>query len=104
MSEAHLHLVRAASFGLALAFALALQRLRPHGRMRGSIRANLGLWAVGAMITGALCGACACTAAGWAARAGVGVLNAGAVSPWLGILAAVVVLDLVSYLWHRANH
>jgi sterol desaturase/sphingolipid hydroxylase (fatty acid hydroxylase superfamily) len=32
------------------------------------------------------------------------VLNAFSVSLWLAIPTTVITLDLVSYLWHRANH
>ena len=34
----------------------------------------------------------------------VGMLNTPHRAPWLGIPAAIVTLDLVSYCWHRANH
>jgi sterol desaturase/sphingolipid hydroxylase (fatty acid hydroxylase superfamily) len=100
----HFQLVRAGSFALAIALAVTLQRQRPHAKRPGSTRANLGLWAVDGAVTGALCGACVCTAAKWAADTGLGLLNAQAISLWFAIPLTVVALDLVSYLWHRANH
>jgi sterol desaturase/sphingolipid hydroxylase (fatty acid hydroxylase superfamily) len=81
-----------------------LQRLRPHGRLRGSWRVNGGLWFTNLIVIGVVCGACACTVARWTAGAGIGVLNTVSAPRWLAILATIVSLDLVSYLWHRANH
>jgi len=76
----------------------------PHAKLRGSVGTNLGLWAVNAAVMGALCGACACTVATWASVAGIGLLNATSASLWVAIPTTIVGLDLVSYLWHRANH
>jgi sterol desaturase/sphingolipid hydroxylase (fatty acid hydroxylase superfamily) len=104
VTDAQFQALRAGSFALAIAFAVALQRLRPHAKQRGSVGTNLGLWAVDAAVMGAVCGACACTVATWASVAGVGLLNATSASPWVAIPATVIGLDLVSYLWHRANH
>ena len=88
----------------ALTLALLLQRLRPHAGLRGSWQVNGGLWFTNLIVIGAACGACACTVARWAANAGIGVLNIMPAPQWLGIPAAIVTLDLVSYSWHRANH
>jgi sterol desaturase/sphingolipid hydroxylase (fatty acid hydroxylase superfamily) len=104
MTERDFQLLRAGTFVVALAVAAALQRLRPHASRRGSVRVNAGLWAVDGLVTTVVCGACVCTAARWAAGARVGLLNVAAARMWSAILATVVVLDLVSYLWHRANH
>lgn len=65
---------------------------------------NGGLWLVNLVVIGAVCGACACTVARWAADSGFGMLNALAAPRALGILTTIVILDLVSYCWHRANH
>jgi sterol desaturase/sphingolipid hydroxylase (fatty acid hydroxylase superfamily) len=104
VSDAQFQVLRAGSFALAVVFAATLQHLTPHAKPRGSIGVNLGLWAVDGVVMGAVCGACACTVARWAAAAGVGVLNATGASLWVAIPVAVVGLDFVSYLWHRANH
>jgi sterol desaturase/sphingolipid hydroxylase (fatty acid hydroxylase superfamily) len=64
----------------------------------------VSLWIVDAVVTGVVCGACACRVARWAADARVGVLNATAAPAWVALPATVLSLDLVSYLWHRANH
>jgi sterol desaturase/sphingolipid hydroxylase (fatty acid hydroxylase superfamily) len=104
VKEAEFQLLRAGSFALAAVLATTLQSLMPHASSRGSVRANLGLWAVDGIVMGLVCGACACTVARWAASAGVGILNATRASLWVGIPATVAALDLVSYVWHRANH
>ena len=106
-TETQLQLGRLAGFVLAGGCALALQRLRPHARLRGSARVNLGLWLLNAALLSAVCGACACTVARWAAAHGVGLLNgvAGVAAPmWAGVPLTIAALDLVSYCWHRANH
>jgi sterol desaturase/sphingolipid hydroxylase (fatty acid hydroxylase superfamily) len=104
VSEGQFQVLRGAGFVAAVALALLLQRLRPHARLRGSWHVNCGLWFTNLLVIGVVCGACACTVARWAADAGVGVLNAVPAPQWLGISAAIVALDLVSYFWHRANH
>ena len=91
-------------FAFALALAVTLQRLSPHAQQRSSLRANAGLWAINVGVMGLACGACACTVARWAQNAGVGLLNATSVATWLSVPITVLALDLVSYLWHRANH
>jgi sterol desaturase/sphingolipid hydroxylase (fatty acid hydroxylase superfamily) len=104
VSEARFQVLRSVGFVAALALALLLQQLRPHARLRGSWRVNGGLWLANLIVIGTVCGACACTVARWAANAGVGALNLMPAPPWIGIPVTVIVLDLVSYLWHRANH
>jgi sterol desaturase/sphingolipid hydroxylase (fatty acid hydroxylase superfamily) len=104
VNEGLFQLLRGAGFIGAVALAGLLQRLRPHARLRGSWQVNGGLWFTNLTVIGVVCGACACTVARWAADAGIGVMNTVPASRWLGILAAVVSLDLVSYVWHRANH
>ena len=104
MSETEFQLLRAAAFTLAVGLAVALERMRPHMRRPGSLRTNVSLWAVDAALLGAVCGGCACAVARWASAAGVGALNAVAAPLWIAVPVTVASLDLVSYLWHRANH
>jgi len=85
-----------------LTLALLLQRLRPHARLRVAGKWNGGIWFTNLIVIGVVCGACACTVARWAAKRGIGVLNT-MPAPGGWIPAAIVTLDLVSYLWHRAN-
>jgi len=104
VSEGQFQVLRGAGFVAAVMFALLLQRLRPHARLRGSWQVNGSLWFVNLVVIGVVCGACAGTVAWWGAVAGFGVLNTVPAPRWLGIPAAIVTLDLVSYSWHRANH
>ena len=104
MSEGEFQLLRGAGFVAALTLAVLLQRLRPHARLRGSWFVNGGLWFTNLVILGVVCGACACTVARWAATNGIGVLNTVSAPRWLGVPITIITLDLVSYLWHRANH
>jgi sterol desaturase/sphingolipid hydroxylase (fatty acid hydroxylase superfamily) len=104
VNESQFQLLRGAGFVAAVLFAVALQRLSPHAQLRGSRSVNASLWLINLIVAGALCGACACTVARWAARNGIGFLNAMPATPWLGLPITIVTLDLVSYCWHRANH
>ena len=104
MDERQFQVLRGAGFVTALALALLLQWLRPHARLRGSWQVNGSLWFTNLIVLGIVCGACACTVARWAANVGIGVLNTMPAPRWLAIPAVIVTLDLVSYLWHRANH
>src|SRR6266852_5224980 len=104
MAESEFTVVRAVGFVLAVAIAVSLQRLTPHARLQGSWRTNSGLWAINAVVLWVVCGACAYTVARWANAAGVGVLTLMPMPRAVAIIASVVVLDMVSYGWHRANH
>ena len=104
MSEPQLQTVRAAAFIAAAVVAVAVQRLAPHARRRGSWQVNAGLWLINGVVVGAVCGGCAFTVAAWAAGASIGLLNATHADLWFAVPTAVVGLDLVSYGWHRANH
>ena len=104
VTHAELQALRATGFIGAALLAFLMQGLAPHARVRGSWRLNGELWIVDTAVIGAVCGACGFTAAAWAARTGFGVLNRVAAGPWTAIAVTIVLLDLVSYGWHRANH
>jgi len=104
MTEQELRLIRLVGFAVAVAAALALQKLSPHARAPGSTRVNAGLWLVNVVVTGTICGACVCTAARWATQSNIGLLNWYALPAWIAFPVSVAFLDLVSYGWHRANH
>lgn len=104
VTEHDFTVVRSTGFVLALAIAVGLQRLTPHARLRGSWRANGGLWGVNLAVLGVVCGACVCTVAQWAHAARVGLFAVVPAPWWMVIVVSVLALDLVSYAWHRANH
>jgi len=102
--ESGYQLARALSAALAIVLALALERWRPHRRLRPAWGANLGLWVIGSFVMLSVCGACGWIVAAWAASRDLGLLA------WLGlgtgaaIAIGVLALDGVSWAWHRANH
>lgn len=104
MDEARFQMLRGAAFVLALIVALLAQRLAPHARTRGSTWTNVGLWLVGALVVGVACGTCGFGVARWAETRGFGLLHLVGAPAWLAVVATVAGLDLLSYLWHRANH
>jgi sterol desaturase/sphingolipid hydroxylase (fatty acid hydroxylase superfamily) len=52
----------------------------------------------------AVCGACGWAVAAWAADQGLGLLVWAGAGWWVSVGAGLLGLDVVSYLWHRANH
>ncbi|MFN2425462.1 MAG: sterol desaturase family protein [Candidatus Binatia bacterium] len=104
MTEEDLRVLRLGGFAVAMAIALAWQKLRPHESKKGSPRVNGGLWLVNIVVMGTLCGACVCSAAHWATQADFGLLNRFPGPVWLALPVSVLFLDLVSYGWHRATH
>jgi sterol desaturase/sphingolipid hydroxylase (fatty acid hydroxylase superfamily) len=104
MSETDFQVIRGVGFSAALVIAILAQRLSPHARLVGSWRVNGAFWVMDALLIGALCGACACTAARWAAAHEIGLFHHVAFRSWLATVVTLVGLDLVSYVWHRANH
>ena len=104
MDEGTFQLLRGSAFFLAVGLAVALQRATPHGRLRGSWLVNGGLWLLNAVVLGVVCGACGFSVAQWAASEHIGLLNWVTAPRWVSLVATIVLLDLVSYGWHRANH
>ncbi|MEB2346122.1 MAG: sterol desaturase family protein [Deltaproteobacteria bacterium] len=102
--EASYQLARGAALAAALVLGLALERWKPHARLRPAWRTNFGLWAVDGLVMGVLCGACGWIVGAWAADRGLGLLAWTGAGPWISVGVGIVGLDAVSYLWHRANH
>ena len=102
--EALYEIVRSVGLAAALLAGLALERWRPHRRLRPAWRTNLGLWAAGTALTALVCGGCSWVLAAWAAERGLGLLAWLGAGPWPTAAVGLLALDAVSYLWHRANH
>jgi sterol desaturase/sphingolipid hydroxylase (fatty acid hydroxylase superfamily) len=102
--ETAYHLARGVSLAAAIALGLALERWRPHERLRPAWGTNVGLWIVDTLVTTVVCGACGLVVAAWAAGRGLGLLAWLEAGPWAAVGAGLLGLDAVSYLWHRANH
>jgi sterol desaturase/sphingolipid hydroxylase (fatty acid hydroxylase superfamily) len=104
VTEHDFSVIRSVGFVLAVLFAVGLQSIRPHARLRGSWQTNCGLWAINLAVLGTVCGACACTVARWAEIRELGLFSVARLPRWMAVAGSVVALDLVSYCWHRANH
>lgn len=102
--ETNYQLVRSLGLAATLLVGLALERWRPHARLRPDWRTNLGLWAIDVLLMAAVCGACGWIVASWAASRGLGLLAWMGAAPGLGVAVGILGLDAVSYAWHRANH
>ncbi len=103
-AEAFYQLARGVGLAAAVVLGLALERWRPHARLRPAWGTNLGLWALDTLMTAVVCGACGWVVAAWAADRGLGLLAWIGAGPWAAVVAGLVGLDAVAYLWHRANH
>ena len=78
-------------------------RQRNRERGRHALR-NLALGlANGALVAVAFAGLWVLTA-DWAAARGIGLLNLAALPTWAHVAGAILLLDLWTYAWHRANH
>jgi sterol desaturase/sphingolipid hydroxylase (fatty acid hydroxylase superfamily) len=92
----------------SLVLIVAVQLLVPN---RLSIRTLISNWFVNtplalidAALLSMLCGACVCTWAVTVREHGFGLFEATKVPYTIQLPVTVLVLDLVAYLWHRANH
>lgn len=96
--------------GLAVSLALVItaQLLVPN---RNQLRAVLANWRVNVplavidgVLLGLLCGACVCTWAMNVRESGLGTFDRIGLPYWFQVAITIPLLDLVAYLWHRANH
>jgi sterol desaturase/sphingolipid hydroxylase (fatty acid hydroxylase superfamily) len=104
IDERTFQLIRSGAFGLVVGLAMTLEWWRPHTAQPARRWPNLCLWGINLVVIGLLCGACVCTAARWASQASIGVFNVRRLPGWITLPAAIISLDLLSYVWHRANH
>ena len=89
---------------LVIAFQLLLPNRLSLRRAASNWRVNVPLALIDAALLSLLCGACVCTWAVTVRQHGVGVFEATALPYWPQVVATVILLDLVAYAWHRANH
>jgi sterol desaturase/sphingolipid hydroxylase (fatty acid hydroxylase superfamily) len=106
--KASFQLYKGAGLLASLVLIIAVQLLVPN---RLSIRALISNWRVNtplalidAALLSVLCGACVCTWAVTVREHGFGLFEAARMPYAIQVPATVLVLDLVAYLWHRANH
>lgn len=96
--------LRTAVFVVSAGVAALLQAVLPHGGRRGNWRTNAGLGVLGMLVAPAMGGLSTVAAASWAVSADAGLLVSMHAPLWLSVLSTVLVLDAVSYWWHRVNH
>jgi sterol desaturase/sphingolipid hydroxylase (fatty acid hydroxylase superfamily) len=92
------------SVAAALGLGWLAERAAPHESLRPAWRANLGVWLAATVLRGAVFGGAEWRVARWAEGSHFGLLQAAGAPAWLAVAATIAALDLVSYLWHRANH
>ena len=67
-------------------------------------RVNLPMALINTLLVSLLCGACVCTWALTVRNSGIGLFEFARFPYWSEIIATIVLLDFVAWLWHRANH
>jgi sterol desaturase/sphingolipid hydroxylase (fatty acid hydroxylase superfamily) len=92
------------SVAAAFALGLACERVAPHESVRPTWTVNLGVWIAALTLRTLAFGGAEWEVAGWAEASGFGLLHLARAPLALSVAASVLGLDLVSYLWHRANH
>ena len=92
------------SVAAALALGLACERVAPHESLRPTWIVNLGVWLAAVTLRALAFGGAEWSVARWTEAREFGLLHAAPVPLTVAVLASVLGLDLVSYLWHRANH
>jgi len=93
-----------ASVAAALALGFACEKLAPHESLRPTWSVNLGVWLVAVTLRALAFGGAEWQVATWTEANGFGLLHAARAPLAVAGAASVLGLDLVSYLWHRANH
>lgn len=102
--EVQLQILRSGGMVLTALIVVGLQSALPHAALRGSLRVNGPLWFFNTLLLAAVCGACGCEMARYAQAGGFGLLNVVPLPGAADAVLTVLVLDFVSYVWHRANH
>jgi sterol desaturase/sphingolipid hydroxylase (fatty acid hydroxylase superfamily) len=96
----------AVSLSVAAGLALGLlgERIAPHESLRPAWLANGGVWLVAVALRAAVYGGAEWSVSRWVEASHFGLLQVTGAPLAVAVLAAVLGLDFVSYLWHRANH
>jgi sterol desaturase/sphingolipid hydroxylase (fatty acid hydroxylase superfamily) len=93
-----------ASLILVVAFQLLFPNRLTLRTVVSNWTANCPLALIDAALLSLLCGACVSTWAVTVRAHGIGIFTAISLPYWVQVGTTVVLLDLVAYLWHRANH
>lgn len=102
------HLYKGAGVVTSLLLIAGAQLLVPNRLSLGAVirnwQVNAPLALIDTVTLTLICGACVCTWAVTVRASGIGLFEAAALPYWTQVPTTVIVLDLVAYLWHRANH
>ena len=104
MDTQYFDAMRGVGLGVVFLLIVMAERIHPHARMQRPWQTNMGLWLVDTTLTRVVCGACGLVVAAWAADTGFGALQRIDAPVWVAVLISVIALDLVSWMWHLANH
>jgi sterol desaturase/sphingolipid hydroxylase (fatty acid hydroxylase superfamily) len=108
MDEARFQIYKSAAFALSLAAVFTIQSLSPYrhapGRLPRNWRQNVPIALINAVVMGLICTGCLCTAARFAEARGLGLFRLFEVPGWVAVAGTILVLDLVVWTWHLANH
>jgi len=101
-------LYKAVGILVSVLFVVAFQLLCPNRlslqMLVSNWKVNVPLAVIDTALLSLLCGACVSTWVVTVRQHGIGVFETVALPYWTQVAATVVVLDVVAYLWHRANH
>ena len=101
-------LYKGAGLCLSVLLVLLFQTCFPNRLvLRDALRnwvVNLPLALIDTVLMSLLCGACVCAWAATVRDQGYGIFDATALPYWLEVGTTVLLLDVVAYVWHRANH
>lgn len=108
LTELLFHRWKTTAFLVSFALVLVIERILrwrkfSPGRGAGVLR-NLPLAAADAALLGIVCSGCSCAAARWAAETHLGLFHLVQVPQALAVAGTILALDLLSWVWHRANH
>ena len=108
MTETQAFIFRSAMGLGALLFFLVIELIRPYRRPTVSKGRrwfhNLGITAVNNVILSLVFGAATVGAIMYVTQNKIGVLNLIAMGHWIKILATLVFMDFMLYVWHLLNH
>ena len=104
MDTQYFDALRGLGLGVVFLLIIMAETIHPHTRMHRPWQTNLGLWLVDTVLTRVVCGACGLVVAAWAVTNGLGALQTLQLPLWVALLTSVIMLDLVSWMWHLANH
>ncbi|MGE0762308.1 MAG: sterol desaturase family protein [Bdellovibrionales bacterium] len=101
-------LIKGLGFFIAFIIGTSIQFFNPYNKSTSLIfrnwAVNFPLAAINIAVMSAVCAGCVGALASFAESHGWGLMNIWKSSEVTKVIAALFFLDLIAYLWHRANH